>query len=294
MRRVIAALCSLVVASSLFFATSVVGAEPNRGPTVPTLDQCQNLVKSKVLSQGHLTLATDRPVYRPWFIKDDPTNQLGYESALAYAIANSLGFSNHSVRWVLEPYATSYSPGTKPFDFDINEVVATPSRIANVSFSHSYYDLQQSLVAMKSDPIVHVHGPAALVKYHYGALANSPAASYVTLHIKPTYPVLLFINISDAIAALESNRIDAIVIDTPTGNLLVNFQIQDAGGTALASQVGQFAPVGDEYYGMVLQKRSPLLACVNVALTSIRRSGLLHTIAVKWLGDFRNVPLLKP
>ena len=34
-----------------------------------------------------LTIGTDSPAYEPWFTDNDPTNGKGYESAVAYAVA---------------------------------------------------------------------------------------------------------------------------------------------------------------------------------------------------------------
>jgi len=47
--------------------------------------------------EGTLTVGTDDPAFEPWFKGDDPTNAKGYESAVAYAIADRLGFSDEEV-----------------------------------------------------------------------------------------------------------------------------------------------------------------------------------------------------
>ena len=55
---------------------------------------------------------------------------------------------------MVEPFDSSYAPGPKRFDFDINEISYTAQRAQAVSFSNSYYDVQQSLIALKGSPIV--------------------------------------------------------------------------------------------------------------------------------------------
>ena len=45
------------------------------------------------VTDGVLTIGTDAPAYEPWFVDDDPTNGKGYESAVAYAIAEQLGYT---------------------------------------------------------------------------------------------------------------------------------------------------------------------------------------------------------
>src|SRR5262249_56588381 len=91
----------------------------------------------------------------------------GYESAVTYAIAHQLGFKPSQVVWVTEPFSSSYAPGPKKFDFDINEVSYTPQRAQAVTFSNSYYDVQQAIVALKGSKIVTQHTPAQLKTYNY-------------------------------------------------------------------------------------------------------------------------------
>ena len=117
-------------------------------------------IQKDLYQKGVLTVATDKPVYPPWFENNNPTNGKGYESAVAYAVAAQLGFKPSQVHWAYEPFNDSYAPGPKKFDFDINEVSVTPQRATAVTFSNSYYDVQQALVALKNSPIVSHHTPA--------------------------------------------------------------------------------------------------------------------------------------
>ena len=45
---------------------------------------------------------------------------------MAYAVAEQLGFTPDQVAWVKVPFNTSYKPGDKDFDFDINQISITP------------------------------------------------------------------------------------------------------------------------------------------------------------------------
>src|SRR6516164_4637123 len=87
--------------------------------------------------------------------------------AVGTAIAHQLGFKPSQVTWVTEPFTSSYAPGPKKFDFDINEVSYTPQRAQAVTFSNSYYPVPQAIVALKGSPIVTHHSPAELKKYLY-------------------------------------------------------------------------------------------------------------------------------
>ncbi|HYH60521.1 MAG TPA: amino acid ABC transporter substrate-binding protein, partial [Solirubrobacterales bacterium] len=54
----------------------------------------------ETFEEGTLTIATDDPAFPPYFEDNDPTNGEGFESAVAYAIAEELGFSEDQVTWV--------------------------------------------------------------------------------------------------------------------------------------------------------------------------------------------------
>jgi polar amino acid transport system substrate-binding protein len=66
---------------------------------------------------GQLTIGTDKPAFPPYFVDDDPTNGKGFESAVAYAVADELGFTKDEVEWTVVPFNASYAPGPKDFDF---------------------------------------------------------------------------------------------------------------------------------------------------------------------------------
>src|ERR1700761_6369464 len=46
---------------------------------------------------AQLSIGTDKPAFEPWFKNDDPTNGQGFESAVAYAVADKLGFAKTEV-----------------------------------------------------------------------------------------------------------------------------------------------------------------------------------------------------
>src|SRR5919107_814339 len=83
---------------------------------------------------------------------DDPANGKGFESAVAYAIADKLGLPKDKVKWTVVPFNSSYAPGPKKFDFDIIQISITPKRAERVDFSKPYYTAPQAVVSLKSSP----------------------------------------------------------------------------------------------------------------------------------------------
>ena len=131
----------------------VTAARPTEDPTEESTDagglspECA-ADQLPVKEAGVLTIATDSPAYEPWFVDDDPTNGEGFESAVAYAVADTLGLP---VTWTVVPFNKSYAPGPKDFDFDINQISITPERAEVVDFSDGYYSAAQAVIALKDN-----------------------------------------------------------------------------------------------------------------------------------------------
>jgi len=129
---------ALVAGCSSISSSSSTTTSSAGGSTASAAASCSNAsIQPDLYAKGQLTVATDSPAYSPWFENNQPANGEGYESAVAYAIADQLGFSKQQVKWVVEPFDSSYAPGPKRFDFDINEISYSAQRAQAVSFSNS-------------------------------------------------------------------------------------------------------------------------------------------------------------
>jgi polar amino acid transport system substrate-binding protein len=276
----------VLVAAALQLAATACGStsQPPQ-PSAATLD-C-SIPKLNLQTAGQLTLATDSPAYDPWFTKNTPSNGQGYESAVAYAIATQLGFTKDQVKWVVEPFDSSYAPGPKKFDFDINEISVTSDREQAVSFSKSYFDVNQAVVALKSNPIVNAHGPSDLATYQYGDQVGTTSLAYIQSQIKPTKTPRVYNTLDDAVSALKTKQIDAIVIDTPTAQYMASQQVPN--GTV----VGQFPTTG-EHYGLLFAKANPLVACVNQAIDKLSSAGTIKNLQSQYLSDYISIPVIQP
>jgi polar amino acid transport system substrate-binding protein len=244
-------------------------------------------VQSDLYAPGVLTVATDQPAYPPWFENNKPSNGQGYESAVAYAVATRLGFKPSQVKWVYEPFDSSYAPGPKKFDFDINEISYTAARAQVVTFSDSYYDVQQALVALKNSPIVTKHTSADLKTYVYGDQVGTTSLAFINSEIQPTQTPKVFETLNDVKQALQTKQIAALVTDTPTAQYISSSEIP---GSVM---VAQFPSTG-EHYGLLFAKGNPLVGCVNKALATLKSNGTLSRLASKYLQIYTSVPTIQP
>jgi polar amino acid transport system substrate-binding protein len=251
-----------------------------------------------LVEEGQLTIGTDNPAFPPWFEGgtpegspweiNDPSTGEGFESAVAYAVADELGFSDDEVEWVEVPFNQSFKPGPKDFDFDINQISYVPARDEAVDFSDSYYDVNQALVAVQGTPIANATTLDELRSYKLGAPVGTTSFDYIDQNIQPEQDPGVYDTLNDAISALKNGQVEGIVVDLPTAFFITAVQIPK--GTI----VGQFPTVGEqEYFGMVFEEGNPLVECVNQALDRLKEDGTLQAIQQEWLTDKADAPVLE-
>ncbi|MFF1795013.1 ABC transporter substrate-binding protein [Kitasatospora sp. NPDC058263] len=237
---------------------------------------------------GTLTIGTDQPAYDPWFTDDKPENGKGFESAVAYAVAEKLGYPKEKVTWVAAPFGKATTPGAKDFDFDINQVSISDERKQAVDFSSGYYDVRQAVIALKSSKAAGAKSVADLKGAKLGAQVGTTSLEVVTDTIRPTVQPAVFDSNDLAKAALRNGQIEALVVDLPTAFYITGAEVTDA------QVVGQFEGAArGEQFGLVLDKGSRLTGCVTRAVDALRAEGVLAKLEKQWLSDAVSAPVLK-
>jgi polar amino acid transport system substrate-binding protein len=239
-----------------------------------------------LVNGGQLTVGTDKPAYPPYFEDDDPTNGKGFESAVAYAIADELGFGRDEVQWTVVPFNASYAPGPKDFDLDINQISITPKRAERVDFSTPYYTAPQAVVALGDSDAAGATSIDDLKQVQLGVQIGTTSLEAVESVIAPDTDPKVFNDSNDVVTALKQGQVDAVVVDLPTAFYVTAAQVE---GSKI---VGQFeAPGGDEW-GAVLAKDSELTPCIDQAIESLKTSGKLDRLEQRWMGQAAGAPEL--
>jgi polar amino acid transport system substrate-binding protein len=261
--------------------------EPSAQST-PAADACApgNL---PLKNPGTLTVGTDSPAFEPWFSDNDPSNGKGFESAVAYAVAEELGFMAQDVEWVKVRFNNSYKPGPKEFDFDINQISISEEREKAVDFSDGYYSAAQGVIALDGSPAADATSVADLAGYKLGAQTGTTSLTAIRDVIQPEEDPLVFTDTNAAKQALQNGQVDAILADVPTAFYITAVEIPE--GTI----IGQFQPeTGEqEEFGMLFEEGSDLTPCVDEALATLRDNGTLADIEQQWLSDVVDVPVLE-
>lgn len=237
-------------------------------------------------TEGVLTVATGEPVFEPWMVDDDPTNQQGFESALVYALAEELGVE--TVEWVRTGFDEAIAPGDKDYDFNIQQYSITAERDEVVDFSDGYYQVEQALIGAPDSPVASAASIADLVDTRLGAAIGTTSLDYIDEVIAPSTEAQVYDDNAAAKAAFDAGQVDGIVFDLPTAYFITAVEIPEA------SIIGVLPRTDGEpeELGMLFEDGSPLVGCVNDALASLRDAGAIEALEDEWLNQGGSIPSL--
>jgi polar amino acid transport system substrate-binding protein len=244
---------------------------------------------------GTFTIGTDNPAFPPYFSDatqtdpwefGDPTNGQGFESAIAYALAEQLGFGEDQVEWVAVPFNNAIAPGPKDFDVYLAQVSYTDERAEAVDLSEGYFFSNQALVTTADSPLATATTIAEVAEHRLGAAGNTTSLTYILDKIQPAEEPRVYDDNTGAKSGLETGDVEGVVFDLATAFYIVNVEMEDG------VVVGQFPsdPEDKEHFGFVLDLDSPLTDCVNEAILTMGENGELDSIAAEWLADFLDAP----
>lgn len=165
-----------------------------------------NCAAGNTISEGVLTIATGNPAYFPWVMDNDPTSKQGFEAAVAYAVANEMGFSDEQVEWTSASFDQSIQPGTKDFDFNLQQFSITEEREKVVDFSAPYYSAAMAVLIRKPTAEQGVEATVESLKtLKWGIDANTTALKMLQANIQPDSDPLLYDDNVNVIEAMKAN-----------------------------------------------------------------------------------------
>jgi len=243
------------------------------------------------LEDGKLTIATGNPAYYPWVMDDAPESKQGFEAAVAYAVANEMGFSDDQVVWVRSSFDEAIQPGAKNFDFNLQQYSITEERDEIVDFSEPYYSAAMAVLTTKS--VMEAGATADLASLKgliWGADANTTAVPMLAEIIAPEKDPLLYGDNADVVEAMKANQIDAALFDLPTALYLSAVVLEDG---AILGQFPADRGESPDEFGLLMEEGNPLKSCVDAALTTLKSNGALAAIESEWLSETTGVPVIE-
>lgn len=258
------------------------------------VDAASCVEEAGTFEDGTLTIATGNPAYKPWYGGDsvqgsewessdftgDPRSGDGYESAFAYELADELGFDEAQVTWAGIPFNKSFAPGAKDFDFAMQQISITDKRAEAVDFSAGYFDVNQALIANEGSPAIGATTLAELQDLKLGAPIGTTSLTVIEELVQPADGAVVYDDLDLALKDLKNGQIDGVVVDFPTAF----YGYADV-------VVGQFPDLGEqEQFGLAFEKGSPLVECIDLAISEMDADGALEELRNQWLEVDTSVP----
>lgn len=234
----------------------------------------------QTVTPGKLTIATGDPAYEPWVLNDDPESGEGYEAAVAYAVAEQLGFDADDVVWTRTTFDAAIAPGPKDWDMNIQQFGITDERKQAVDFSSGYYKDTRAVIVKKDGKFANATSLADLKDAVVGATVGTQGYTYAKEKI--TDDVQTFNDDASLAQALDAGQIDALVADTTVCVYMVQ-----SGQVADGVVIGRIAGSEDkDGMGIVLPKDSPLTEATTKAVDDLEADGTLQKLQDQWLAEY--------
>lgn len=235
---------------------------------------------------GKLVIATGEPAYAPWVIDNKPESGEGFEAAVAYAVAEEMGYTAEDVEWVRTPFEAAIAPGPKDFDLNIQQFSATEERKNAVDFSSPYYVTTQAVVAAEGTDAAKAKSIKELDGTVFGVASGSTSFQVAEKVFGDAAEVQVFNSMDDVVAALQNGTIDALITDLPGAFFVRDVQLDNG------VIVGQLADEKGDEFAFLLPKDSELTDEVSKAVDTLRKNGTLDELAAEWIAD-QGAPVLK-
>lgn len=234
----------------------------------------------QTVTPGKLTIATGDPAYEPWVLNDDPESGEGYEAAVAYAVAEQLGFGADDVVWTRTTFDAAIAPGPKDWDMNIQQFGITDERKQAVDFSSGYYKDTRAVIVKKDGKFANATSLADLKDAVVGATVGTQGYTYAKEKINDN--VQTFNDDASLAQALDAGQIDALVADTTVCVYMVQ-----SGQVADGVVIGRIAGSEDkDGMGIVLPKDSPLTEATTKAVDDLEADGTLQKLQDQWLAEY--------
>ena len=267
-----------------------VGSGAAGGTTAPALPVCDN-GDLPSMTPGMLTIATGGTPVAPWFVGDSPSSGQGLESAVAYALAQALGYGPDRVSWEVVDRAAAAAGAAKGFDLNFDQFTAPDKGTATADYSTGYFSVTDAVLVRKT--VTPPTSLAAVEGLKLGVVLTPSAGQSVVESVNPSASAMAipaaktdFPGRAEALAGLTAGTVDGIVLPIPAALEAASADPN----VALAGQLPADPSIQPVQLKVLLPKNSALTGCVSAAVDRLRVEGTLETLAAQWVNSL--VPVL--
>lgn len=216
-----------------------------------------------------LTVGSDIP-YPPFEDFGPNKEPVGFDIELMETIAEDIGrkaeFQDTSFDTIFRDLAQG------KFEAVASATTITDEREETVDFTNPYYFSEQAILVKEGGDIDSVESlSGATIGVQQGTTGEEFVEEKVDAGEMRSYP-----QGPDAVNALKTGVVDAVVIDIPVAENAV----EKSGGIEISAAI----PTEEEYGFVVKQGNTELLEDLNEALETVKDNGEFSTIYEKWFG----------
>jgi polar amino acid transport system substrate-binding protein len=220
---------------------------------------------------GVLTVATTL-VPSPGFWEGTASHPTGgFEYELAKDLAQRFGLK--SVRIVLVHFHEIVSGQLGGADVALDLITPTAERAQALDFSSAYLDAAPTVVVRRGTSVADLDSAQRL---KWGAVRATTFVSIIRAAIMPDGPLSFYDNTDEMLAALQSGKVDAVLLDMPLAVLTAE---RSQGRLRAAAQLPT-----RESIAAALPKGSSNLDAVDSAMRGFTADGTLHHLIQVWIG----------
>jgi polar amino acid transport system substrate-binding protein len=216
----------------------------------------------ETLEEGTLLVGTDTPF--PPFEIGQPPDITGYDIEVMNAVAEELGLEPEYQDTGFDTIFRDTANGQ--FDTAAAASTITPGRENAVDFTDPYYEAQQALLVAEGSDIASVDDLSGAI---VGAQDGTTGETYANDETDAS-EVRGFPEGPDAVAALTTGQVDAVIIDQPVAVDAVEKQ----GGVEIIEEI----PTNELYGFAVAPDNDSLREAMNEALATIKEDGTLDEL----------------
>ena len=244
-----------------------------------------------LLKSGTLTIGTDSPAYEPVVRQQRPDQRQGLRVRRGVRRRRPARLLPRTRSPGSRCRSTTPTPGREELRLrhqpDLDHARPAPRSSTSPTATTPP---SQAVIALKGTAGAEATSLDDLKGLRLGAQTGTTSLTAIRDVIQPDQDPVVFEDTNAAKQALQNDQVDAILADLPTAFYITAVEIPNS------TIVGQFQPETgqQEEFGMLFEKGSGLVPCVNEALATLQRATARSTtLEKKWLSDVVDVPDLQ-
>jgi polar amino acid transport system substrate-binding protein len=219
-------------------------------------------------------------------LNNDPAAGEGFENGLVYELASEMGFDATDVVWIGQTFDQAIAPGSKPYDFAIQQISVTEARKEIVSFSQVYFQPEKAVIALPGSPVEDATSYADLRNARWGATLGTTDNDYL-VNILGITEASIYNEQVDVFQAMRAGQIDGTLTSLPTALFVTAVQVPEASIVALLPP-----DENDLGHGLLFEYNNPLVGWVDNALTAIIDRGVVEDLKAQYLIADPDLPII--